>query len=105
MTACERCGKDAPARRNLWCVDCEVAFHEWKRRHATDVMWVVLASGLLLAAFMALPILGFPQIIAGIGAITSWGTILGASRLNAKRRRRQFLAGDALPRAYLPAPK
>jgi len=34
-----------------------------------------------------------------------WGTMLAAYRWNAKRRRRQFLAGVALPRAYLPAPR
>ncbi len=69
-------------------------------------MWVVLLGGIVLAATaMILPLLGMEWIVAAFGAFAGWGTILVTHKLNARRRRRQFLAGVALPRAYLPAPK
>jgi hypothetical protein len=103
---CERCGTEAEIRRGRWCPECERAYDTWIRRHATDIIWVVLGGGLVLAATgILLPLLGIEAVAAGLGALAGWGTILVAHKLNAKRRRRQFLAGDALPRAYLPAPK
>ncbi len=69
-------------------------------------MWVVLGGGIVLAvSVMLLPFLGFEGFIAAAGALAGWGTILVGSRLNSKRRRRQFLRGATLPRAYLPSPK
>jgi hypothetical protein len=102
--ACERCGGEA--KPGKWCAECEGAFDVWVRRHATDIMWSVLGGGLVLAAVgMILPLLGADWIVAASAAFAGWGTIFGLHKLNARRRRRQFLAGVALPRAYLPAPK
>jgi hypothetical protein len=102
--ACERCGGDAKPGR--WCADCETAYDTWVRRHAADIVWAVMGGGVMLAAVgMILPLLGADWIVAASAAFAGWGTIFGLHRLNARRRRRQFLAGVALPRAYLPAPK
>ena len=102
--ACERCGRDA--KPGTWCAECERAYDTWVRRHAADIVWAVLGGGVVLAAVgMILPLLGADWIVAASAAFAGWGTIFGLHRLNARRRRRQFLAGDALPRAYLPAPK
>ena len=102
--ACERCGRDA--KPGKWCADCESAYDTWVRRHAADIVWAVLGGGVVLAAVgMLLPLLGADWIFAASAAFAGWGTIFGLHRINARRRRRQFLAGDALPRAYLPAPK
>ncbi|HET9987621.1 MAG TPA: hypothetical protein VFQ65_03860 [Kofleriaceae bacterium] len=104
--ACARCEKDVATRRGKWCEDCERDYDTWIRRHATDIVWVVLGGGFVLgAAGMALPMLGAGVLAAAGGALAGWATILVSAKLNARRRRRQFLAGDALPRAYLPAPK
>ena len=75
------------------------------RQHATDIMWVVLGGGIVLGAAALMPVMGFSPIFALCGGFLGWGTILTASRLNARRRRQQFLRGGDLPRAYLPAPK
>ena len=104
--ACARCGKDVVTRRGRWCPECERDYDTWIRRHATDIVWVVLGGGVVLGATgMALPFLGAGVLAAAGGALAGWTTILVSAKLNARRRRRQFLAGDALPRAYLPAPK
>ncbi|MEO6774211.1 MAG: hypothetical protein ABI467_14525 [Kofleriaceae bacterium] len=104
--ACARCDKDVPTRQGRWCADCERAYDTWVRRHATDIVWVVLGGGIVVgAAGMALPAIGAGMLAVAGGTIAGWATILVSAKLNARRRRRQFLAGDALPRAYLPAPK
>jgi hypothetical protein len=102
---CKRCGKDNQ-RKGWFCAECEAQYDAWSRQHATDIMWVVLGGGVVLAASgMILPFLGFEWFVAAAGALAGWGTILVSSKLNAQRRRKQFLSGAALPRAYLPAPK
>ncbi|HEY3803321.1 MAG TPA: hypothetical protein VGL61_11970 [Kofleriaceae bacterium] len=105
--ACPRCGsKTEGSRPRVWCSTCEKAYDTWSRQNATDIVWVVLTGGVVLAAIgMVLPLLGFEWIIAASAAFMGWGTVLGVYHWNARRRRRQFLAGRALPRAYLPSPK
>jgi hypothetical protein len=104
--ACARCEKDVATRRGKWCEECERDYDTWVRRHATDIVWVVLGGGLVLgAAGMLLPFFGAGVLAAAGGAIAGWTTIGVSAKLNSRRRRRQFLAGEALPRAYLPAPK
>jgi uncharacterized protein (DUF983 family) len=109
--ACPRCGSseargEAPAKRGAWCAACERDYDAWSRRNASDIVWVVLSGGVVLASIgMVLPLLGLEWIVAASAAFMGWGTMLAAHRWNARRRRRQFLAGEALPRAYLPAPK
>jgi hypothetical protein len=105
---CRRCGAElaSTTRRGLWCPECERAYDTWVRRHASDIVWIVLIGGFVLAFVgMLLPVLGVPWLVAASAAFLGWGTILGGARLNSRRRRRQFLDGVALPRAYLPAPK
>jgi ABC-type cobalamin transport system permease subunit len=50
-----------------------------------------------------LPILGLPWIVGISAAFGGFVTIAGLQRMTQRRRRRQFLAGTALPRAYLPS--
>ena len=103
---CGRCGADVATRRGKWCPDCERAYDTWVRRHATDIVWVVMSGGFVLAAIgMVLPILGVDWLVASSAAFAGWGTIFGLHRANQRRRRRQFIAGATLPRAYLPEPK
>jgi uncharacterized membrane protein YdjX (TVP38/TMEM64 family) len=40
--------------------------------------------------------------MAAAAAIAGWTTLLSSYRLFQRKRRRQFLAGTPLPRAYLP---
>ncbi len=102
---CRRCGKENQ-RKGRFCAECELQYDTWSRQYASDIMWVVLGGGVVLAtSVMLLPFLGFEWFVAAAGALAGWGTILVSSRLNAKRRRNQFLRGATLPRAYLPAPK
>ena len=102
---CPRCGIGVD-KRGTWCPDCEKAYDTWVRRHATDIVWVTLGGGVVLGSIgVLLPILGIDWIAAASAAFAGWGTIFATYRWNAKRRRRQFLAGGDLPRAYLPEPK
>ncbi len=99
--ACPRCAADSDGNR--WCVDCERAYDTWSRRHASDIIWPLLAGGLIVSSTaVLLPMLGLDWIIAATGVFTGFGTLVGLARLNRRRRRRQFLAGAAMPRAYLP---
>lgn len=101
---CQRCGTDSRAGR--WCGPCEALFDQWVRRHAADIVWAVLSGGLVLATVgMVLPLLG---IGAGVGwgmgasaAALGWGTLLSSYKLIQRHRRRQFLSGAEVPRAYL----
>ncbi len=102
---CKRCGNETP-KKGRFCAACEAQYDAWSRQYASDIMWVVLAGGVVLAASgMILPFLGFEWFVAAAGAFAGWGTILVGSKLNGRRRRTQFLANPSLPRAYLPAPK
>lgn len=102
--ACPRCGaSDGAAKR--WCAPCERLYDAWSRQHAADIVWIVMSGGCVLATIgLAVPLLGLPWVLASAAAFLGWGTVLGLHRWNARRRRRQFLAGT-LPRAYLPEPR
>ena len=101
-TTCQRCG-GTPARG--WCKDCEQLYDGWVRKHASDIVWQALAGGVVVASIgMGLPLLGIGWLIAATGAFAGFGTLYGLSRLNRRRRRREFLQ-TTLPRAYLSAPK
>ena len=109
---CPRCGREpaepsAPAWRALrssvgWCSDCERAYDAWVRRHAADIIWSVMGGGLVVLMLgVGLPLLGLDVLVGASAAFAGFGTIYGVQQLGQRRRRRQFLAGIALPRAYL----
>jgi len=100
--ACPRCEADTDGAR--WCAACERAFDTWSRRHATDILWSVLAGGTMLAVVsMGIPLLGLEGILAAGGVFAGFGTLVGVHHAYRRRRRRQFLQGAAMPRAYLTA--
>jgi len=104
--ACERCGGDEKLQKNGWCLECDRAYDTWVRRHATDIIWAVMGGGTVIAFLgLGLPLLGLGLLVGATAAFAGSGTILVLYRASQRRRRRQFLAGIALPRAYLPAPK
>jgi tetratricopeptide (TPR) repeat protein len=85
-----------------WCTECEHAYDTWSRRHATDIIWSLMAAMVIVTSTaIVLPLLGVDWIIAAVGVFTGFGTLLGLHRANRRRRRRQFLRGAAIPRAYL----
>ena len=111
---CERCGHETVVTaltrdrdplqfgaRKRWCSQCDVAYDEWSRQHATDVVWEVLSGMVIVLGFgIGLPLLGV-SVLASVGGIfAGFGTIIGLHRFNQRRRRRQFL--EVVPRAYLP---
>lgn len=99
--ACVRCGADGPDDR--WCTDCERAYDTWSRRYASDIIWSLLAGAVIVTTTaVALPMLGLDWIIAATGVFSGFGALYGIHRANRRRRRRQFLRGAAVPRAYLP---
>ena len=99
--ACPRCGTDSDDDR--WCTECERAYDTWSRRHAADIIWSLMAGMVIVATTaIAVPMLGMDWILAATGVFTGFGTLVGVHRLNRRRRRRQFLRGAAMPRAYLP---
>src|SRR3954464_11087314 len=103
---CSRCGKETATRRGKWCTERERDYDTSVRRHAADIVWVVLGGGVVLGAFgMVFPRIGAGVLGAVCGVLAGWSPVRISYRLNARRRRRQFLSGVALPRAYLPAPK
>ena len=103
--ACERCNADEPLSRAGWCSACEKAYDPWVRRHASDIIWSVMGGGVVIAAVgLALPLLGLSSIVAFAAAFAGWGAIFGLQYRISRRRRRQFLGGAAMPRAYLPFP-
>jgi len=98
--ACPKCTKATDGDR--WCAECERSYDTWSRRHASDIIWSLMAGGLIVAVTaVVVPMLGFDPILAATGVFTGFGTLLGLHRLNRRRRRRQFLRGAAMPRAYL----
>ena len=104
--ACARCNADVETRPGKWCPDCERAYDTWVRRHATDIVWAGLGGGLVLTFVgVVLPLLGIEWIVAAGAAFAGWGSLFGIYKGTQRRRRRQFLEGGAMPRAYLPAPK
>ena len=104
--ACERCGGGEDLQKSGWCLTCERAYDTWVRRHATDIIWVVMGAGTTIALLgLGLPLLGLGTVVGATAAVAGSGTLIGLWRVTQRRRRRQFLRGVALPRAYLPAPK
>lgn len=105
--ACPRCGNPEPESGSVserrWCAACERAYDAWSRRYASDVVWQVLA-GMVIVVFagMGLPLLGVSWLAAATGVFAGFGTFVGLHRLNTRRRRRQYLRGGEVPRAYLP---
>jgi len=100
--ACPRCAAATEAD-DRWCTACEHAYDGWSRRHATDILWSLLAGTIIVSSIaIGLPLLGVDWIIAATGVFAGFGTLIGIHRANRRRRRRQFLAGAAMPRAYLP---
>ncbi len=103
---CVRCQADAPVTKAGWCADCEKAYDQWVRRHATDIIWSVMGGGLVIGTIgVGLPLLGISSAVAFAAAFVGLGTVVALQRAAGRRRRRQFLAGGAMPRAYLPAPR
>ena len=100
---CSRCAKptdeDRPGR---WCATCERDYDTWSRRHASDIIYAALSgTGVVMLTALGIPLLGAPIVVALGSIFLGFGTIFGVHRWNAKRRRMQFLAGAAVPRAYL----
>lgn len=100
--ACPRCGSETDLVRNGWCRPCDLAYDAWVRRHATDIIWAALGGGLVIGGIgLGLPLLGVSIAAAFFSAFAGVGTMTGAYHLVQRRRRRQFLRGVTLPRAYL----
>jgi hypothetical protein len=101
--ACARCGNPDFDDEHRWCAACEGAYDTWSRRYAADVVWAVL-SGTVIVTFagMGLPLLGVSWLAAVSGVFAGFGAFIGLHRLSVRRRRRQFLQGGSMPRAYLP---
>ena len=101
--ACARCGQDRETNAAGWCTDCDRAFDAWSRRYASDILYAVFGAGVIVMfAGIGLPLLGVPWLVSATGIFAGFGTIIGFHRWNRNRRRRQYLAGAAMPRAYLP---
>lgn len=104
--SCVRCQADEPLSKAGWCSACEKAYDTWVRRHASDIIWSVMGGGVMIGAIgLGLPLLGLSSVVAFAAAFFGFATIFGLQRLATRRRRRQFLRGDAMPRAYLPSPQ
>jgi hypothetical protein len=104
--SCVRCQADEPLSKAGWCSACEKAYDTWVRRHATDIIWSVMGGGIMIGAIgLGLPLLGLSSVVAFAAAFMGFATIFGLQRLAMRRRRRQFLGGGAMPRAYLPSPQ
>ena len=104
--ACPRCGDDKRLVATGWCDACEQAYDAWVRRHATDIVWAVFGGGFIIALLgLGLPLLGLGSLVGATAAFAGTGTICVLYRASQRRRRKQFLRGVALPRAYLPAPR
>src|SRR4051812_10049662 len=100
--ACARCGTAEPEGKRRWCAACERAYDGWSRRYASDVVWEVLSGTAVVTLIgMGLPLLGVPWLAATAGVFAGFGAFAGLHRLNGRRRRRQYLRGGEVPRAYL----
>ena len=103
LMTCTRCNAGGELSARGWCRDCEREYHTWVRRHASDIIWPVLAGMVILSAVaLGLPLLGAGYVVATTGVFAGFGTLVGLQRLNARRRRKQFQLAS-LPRAYLPS--
>lgn len=101
--ACPRCAAPDNLLASGWCRDCERAYGVWGRRHASDVVSIVLAGMATgIVGGIGLPLLGLGWLISAVSIFASLGAMFGVYRFHDRRRRRQFLAAR-LPRAYLPS--
>jgi hypothetical protein len=99
--ACPRCDTETTGTR--WCAECERAYDLWSRRYATDIILPCVVGGVIVSSIaLVLPLLGVGSLIAATGVFAGFGALVGMFRLTKRKRRRQFLAGAAVPRAYLP---
>jgi hypothetical protein len=99
---CARCQAEITDARR-WCLQCERDYDTWSRRYAGDIVYSALGGMLVvLTAGILVPALGVSSLFALSGVFAGFGTIIGIHRLYRKRRRKQFLLGAAVPRAYLP---
>ncbi|MBA3822240.1 MAG: hypothetical protein H0X17_25365 [Deltaproteobacteria bacterium] len=99
--ACPRC--DVETVEDRWCAECERAYDTWSRRNASDMIWPVLTAMLIVTAVgVGLPLLGFEFGLAATGVFGGFGALVAMTRANSRRRRKQFVLGAAIPRAYLP---
>ncbi|MDQ3367519.1 MAG: hypothetical protein M3680_19025 [Myxococcota bacterium] len=99
--ACPRCEVETVDDR--WCTACERAYDMWSRRNASDMIWPVLTAMLIVSTVgIGLPLLGFEFVLAATGVFAGFGALVGMTRANTRRRRKQFVLGAAVPRAYLP---
>jgi Flp pilus assembly protein TadB len=96
---CARCQAEVGDDRR-WCATCELDYDAWSRRYATDIVYSALGG---MVVVIIVPLLGVPWVWATTAILGGSATILGSYRWNRQRRRRQFLAGAAVPRAYLKA--
>ena len=95
---CARCRASSDGRR--WCVACERAYDTWVRHYASDMIKPVLGGSVVVMAFgVLLPLLGIDWLVAGAGAVAAFGTLGAMTRVNRRRRRREFQ--NVLPRAAL----
>ena len=102
MSPCRRCAAETESRTQ-WCADCERDFDTFSRRYATDIIWSSLAGMVVVSSIaLGLPLLGTSTLVAVSGVFAGFGTIVGLFRYVRHRRRRAFLLGAAIPRAYLP---
>ncbi len=102
---CGRCDAELvpPIARSRWCKRCDLAYDGWSRQYAADIVWQVLGATTVVALVaLGLPLLGLPTVLAGTGIFAGAGTLAALSRLNTRRRRKQFTTAGAVPRAYLP---
>ena len=99
---CRRC-QTALDGTQTWCVPCDREFDAWSRQHASDILYSVFAAmGVVVTVAVGLPLLGMPWIFATTGVFAGFGALVGSHRWTRGRRRRQFLRGARIPRAYLP---
>jgi hypothetical protein len=102
MAACARCNGELDTQRS-WCSDCEQGYDQWVRQHASDIIAPTLLATTIVAAFgMGLPLLGVGWLVASAGVFAGFGALYGTFRLLRRKRRKQFLE-TPLPRAYLPS--
>jgi hypothetical protein len=100
---CSRCATETTELRpGKWCATCERDYDTWSRRHASDIVYSALSgTAVVLLTALGIPLLGAPTVVALGSIFLGFGTIFGVHRYTTNRRRMQFLAGAAVPRAYL----
>jgi hypothetical protein len=99
---CRRCQAELEDTAT-WCAGCDREFDAWSRQYASDIIVPVLAAMIVvMTVAVAMPLLGMPWIFATTGVFAGFGALVGISRWNRNRRRKQFLRDGGVPRAYLP---